>query len=203
MSPEFQNLLRDLLGTASKVRKREQILRALAFSDMYGRFEDVEPAHFETFKWIFDEAYEDHVDDDAKPVGEFSNRWKYPELDDDLEVEDDDLDAEDDNSEVKGDDLEAEDDNSDSEGDNNSTLNPLDSGEDTKSEADEKTGFGDIKHDYSVRQPFLHWLLAGNGIFHISGKLGSGKSTLMKFLCDHRRTTTELQKWAGTYFILD
>ena len=139
MSPEFQNLLRDLLGIASEATKQEQILTALAFSDMHGRFEDVEPAHFETFKWIFDEAYDDHVDDDARPVGKLND----------------------------------------------------------------KVRFRDIEHDYLIREPFLHWLSAGKGIFHISGKLGSGKSTLMKFLCDHRRTTAELQKWAGTYSVLD
>lgn len=56
MTPEFQNLLRELLETSSDAAKREQILKALAYSDMHGRFEDLEPAHFETFKWIFDEA---------------------------------------------------------------------------------------------------------------------------------------------------
>jgi ABC-type molybdenum transport system ATPase subunit/photorepair protein PhrA len=46
-------------------------------------------------------------------------------------------------------------------------------------------------------ESFGNWLSSGNGIFHIAGKLGSGKSTLMKFLCDHQKTKTELQKWAG------
>lgn len=44
---------------------------------------------------------------------------------------------------------------------------------------------------------FVQWLSSGNGIFHIAGKLGSGKSTLMKYLCGHRRVRKELQKWAG------
>lgn len=48
----------------------------------------------------------------------------------------------------------------------------------------------------STRELFIDWLSSGKGIFHISGKLGSGKSTLMKYLCGERRTTTELQKWA-------
>jgi hypothetical protein len=173
MSPEFQTLLRDLLGIASEGAKREQILSALSFGDMYGRFEDVEPAHFETFEWIFDEAYDANAGDDVKPVEKVNDGWKSPAIHDDPESEDD-----------------------------NATLNPSDSGEDTEIKEEEKTRFGDLEHDYSVREPFLHWLSAGNGIFHISGKLGSGKSTLMKFLCDHPRTTTELQKWAGTYSVL-
>jgi Cdc6-like AAA superfamily ATPase len=43
------------------------------------------------------------------------------------------------------------------------------------------------------REPFLQWLSTDTGIFHISGKPGSGKSTLMEFLCDHDRTKKELQ----------
>lgn len=35
-------------------------------------------------------------------------------------------------------------------------------------------------------------------ILHISGKAGSGKSTLMRYLFRHRQTRTALEKWAGT-----
>jgi ATPase subunit of ABC transporter with duplicated ATPase domains len=47
------------------------------------------------------------------------------------------------------------------------------------------------------RTIFLNWLSSPEGIFHISGKLGSGKSTLMKLLSTHPHTRTQLQKWAG------
>jgi hypothetical protein len=47
------------------------------------------------------------------------------------------------------------------------------------------------------RSIFLNWLSSPEGIFHISGKLGSGKSTLMKLLSTHPQTRTQLQKWAG------
>jgi hypothetical protein len=46
---------------------------------------------------------------------------------------------------------------------------------------------------------FTTWLKSGSGIFHVSGKLGSGKSTLMKFLCEHPDTESKLAEWAGTY----
>ncbi|KAF1954475.1 hypothetical protein CC80DRAFT_536667 [Byssothecium circinans] len=46
-------------------------------------------------------------------------------------------------------------------------------------------------------ETFIHWLSSGKGIFHVSGKLGSGKSTLMKYLCSHKRTKAELRKWAA------
>ncbi|KAJ4325075.1 hypothetical protein N0V84_003618 [Fusarium piperis] len=47
------------------------------------------------------------------------------------------------------------------------------------------------------REEFLGWLASPGCIFHISGKLGSGKSTLMKFLSSHERTKAEAEKWAG------
>jgi hypothetical protein len=50
-----------------------------------------------------------------------------------------------------------------------------------------------------AREKFTGWLSSGRGIFHVSGKLGSGKSTLMKFLSDHPRTKEELKIWAGEF----
>ncbi|EUC42801.1 hypothetical protein COCMIDRAFT_72496, partial [Bipolaris oryzae ATCC 44560] len=41
------------------------------------------------------------------------------------------------------------------------------------------------------------WLRSGAGIYWISGKPGSGKSTLMKYLCEHSEAPELLQKWAG------
>lgn len=48
------------------------------------------------------------------------------------------------------------------------------------------------------RQSFLNWLRSENGIFYCSGKAGSGKSTLMKFLALERRTREELSFWSRT-----
>lgn len=42
----------------------------------------------------------------------------------------------------------------------------------------------------------LQWLRQGRGVFWITGKPGSGKSTMMKFLCDDAQTFAVLQKWA-------
>ncbi|KAG7100749.1 hypothetical protein HYQ46_001760 [Verticillium longisporum] len=54
----------------------------------------------------------------------------------------------------------------------------------------------------SSKQRLNDWLCNGTGIFHISGKLGSGKSTLMKLLVDHPHTQQSLQTWAGSSKIL-
>ncbi|KAF5565382.1 hypothetical protein FNAPI_1697 [Fusarium napiforme] len=44
---------------------------------------------------------------------------------------------------------------------------------------------------------FVEWIKNGNGIFHISGKPGSGKSTLMKYLCRQQETKRCLDIWAA------
>lgn len=44
----------------------------------------------------------------------------------------------------------------------------------------------------------LEWLEAGTGIFWVSGKPGSGKSTFMKHVVDHPATARCLKSWAAT-----
>ncbi|KAK4165459.1 hypothetical protein QBC43DRAFT_351029 [Cladorrhinum sp. PSN259] len=48
----------------------------------------------------------------------------------------------------------------------------------------------------------MRWLETGAGIFWISGKPGSGKSTFMKFLCNESRTYETLRTWAGRKSLL-
>lgn len=47
------------------------------------------------------------------------------------------------------------------------------------------------------RELFRTWLSEEQGIFHVVGKLGSGKSTLMKFLFNHPNTVLDLRRWSG------
>ena len=49
----------------------------------------------------------------------------------------------------------------------------------------------------AARERFKNWLSSGQGVFHVSGKMGSRKSTLMKYLGDHPETLAELIKWAS------
>ncbi|KAM7186766.1 hypothetical protein V8F33_011609 [Rhypophila sp. PSN 637] len=59
----------------------------------------------------------------------------------------------------------------------------------------ERKAMESLERKVQAREIFLSWLKSGGGVFHISGKAGSGKSTLMKFLCHHERTNEELQTW--------
>jgi hypothetical protein len=45
---------------------------------------------------------------------------------------------------------------------------------------------------------FVEWLRHDNGLYWVSGKAGSGKSTLMKYMYNDPRTRLELEKWAGS-----
>ncbi|KAK3339840.1 hypothetical protein B0T25DRAFT_512081 [Lasiosphaeria hispida] len=49
-----------------------------------------------------------------------------------------------------------------------------------------------------AKTDFLSWLEHGSGIFWITGKAGSGKSTLMKTISEHPKTETALRSWAGS-----
>ncbi|KEZ43037.1 hypothetical protein SAPIO_CDS5114 [Scedosporium apiospermum] len=56
--------------------------------------------------------------------------------------------------------------------------------------------FQQPSEDVTHESKFCTWLGKGNGIFWISGKPGSGKSTLMKFITDEDCTQTILSTWA-------
>jgi hypothetical protein len=43
---------------------------------------------------------------------------------------------------------------------------------------------------------FAEWLTSADDLIWVSGKPGSGKSTLMKYLCTHNETSRRLQVWA-------
>ncbi|KAK3314886.1 hypothetical protein B0H66DRAFT_563874 [Apodospora peruviana] len=216
MSPEFRDMLRELLGVATDAAKGEQILGALAFEDMRLRFEDVESAHPLTFDWIFDPNYHDEPtppdhDGDKTLLNKASshdNGGKTSSTEtgsqpfhkgDDMESEHNEVSFRDNTVHTNGDNTnEHANEDANKDDTNNANVNFVNSNDENDCVVANFRFLGDVEHDYSLRTPFLHWLSSGNGIFHISGKPGSGKSTLMKFLCDHPRTRTELTKWAGT-----
>ncbi|KAH7073225.1 hypothetical protein FB567DRAFT_633084 [Paraphoma chrysanthemicola] len=52
-------------------------------------------------------------------------------------------------------------------------------------------------HDPRSRIKYSTWLESSGKVYWVTGKPGSGKSTLMKYLFDHRETIRRLQVWAG------
>ena len=49
---------------------------------------------------------------------------------------------------------------------------------------------------------FVEWLRNGQNFYWIQGKAGSGKSTLMSYICEDQRTEASLKSWAGTHELL-
>jgi hypothetical protein len=52
------------------------------------------------------------------------------------------------------------------------------------------------KEDEPCWSDFIQWLREGEGIYWISGKAGSGKSTLMKYIYENPNTRKHLLAWA-------
>lgn len=83
LSPEVECRLRDLLGIseqACEVMVQRRVLETLAFDGMYGRYEMVEDAHSETFRWTLGlEQDEPRQDDwDSRLSGELEKRRLLP-----------------------------------------------------------------------------------------------------------------------------
>ncbi|KAH6708897.1 hypothetical protein BKA61DRAFT_557727 [Leptodontidium sp. MPI-SDFR-AT-0119] len=61
-------------------------------------------------------------------------------------------------------------------------------------EPDQEQGVETGSKDPSM---LLTWLKHGTGLFWVSGKAGSGKSTLMKFIANHTKTRRSLEEWVS------
>jgi hypothetical protein len=57
---------------------------------------------------------------------------------------------------------------------------------------------GDLQARRRAQTRLVTWLRERDGIFWVSGKPGSGKSTLMKFLVSSLNTTSALEAWGGS-----
>ncbi|KAJ8122828.1 hypothetical protein ONZ43_g1076 [Nemania bipapillata] len=53
-----------------------------------------------------------------------------------------------------------------------------------------------LESEPELATTFPSWLESGDGIFHICGKPGSGKSTLMKYICRNPTTANLLSLWS-------
>jgi len=66
--------------------------------------------------------------------------------------------------------------------------------------------FGDAgsegQRPVSESSTFVQWLQSENNLYWISGRPGSGKSTLMKFLCHHQKTKEYLTRWAASHEVI-
>ena len=62
--------------------------------------------------------------------------------------------------------------------------------------------FDDPETEAKPWDSFVDWLKSDSDTYWINGKAGSGKSTLMKFICQNKRTQDLLNIWAGSNKLL-
>ncbi|KAI0545976.1 hypothetical protein F4679DRAFT_559496 [Xylaria curta] len=55
----------------------------------------------------------------------------------------------------------------------------------------------DLEEEKEDKTKFRHWLRYGEGIFWVTGRPGSGKSTFMKHIADNPHTRAELRQWSS------
>ncbi|KAL1882804.1 hypothetical protein Daus18300_000442 [Diaporthe australafricana] len=127
----------DLSDLAISKVVQNKLLEALRFEKMESRFDNIEDAHAETFKWI--------LGNESPSSGMMQT-----------------LDTDDPWS--------------------SNLLKHLEEEEPLRRE---------------IQKHFTNWLSTGNGIFHISGKPGAGKSTLMKYFAESDDLKEYLNTWAG------
>jgi hypothetical protein len=174
-SETAQDQIRRLLSLEGEVActiAQARILDSLAFEEMHGRYDMVDEAHSETFNWIFSHEHLIHENSKlelkAKMYG-LSQGLKKPADIGDVGVQQDE---------------------EEHQGEGESSA--FDEVEMSRNRDDTSRRTQQI-----ARVRLTEWLSSGEGIFHVSGKLGSGKSTLMKYLYNHPKTELMLKTWAG------
>lgn len=177
ISIETHESIRQLLNTQKAVLHAsitKQILKSLKHNDMDKRHDMIEKEHEKTFQWIFD------IDGAARD-GRAGSHSPAPDDSDSVDT----LDSNDTDASV-------------SSFRRRERARIREEKRDTEIEKTKE----EIQMRQESRERFLAWLSAGTGIFHISGKMGCGKSTLMKFLSHHPGTRTRLDEWASQYNVV-
>ncbi|KAI1737985.1 hypothetical protein F4680DRAFT_195771 [Xylaria scruposa] len=204
-----------LQGKAVDTAIQHKILNSLSFERMTERFEMVEKAHLDTFRWLFDGSafvYDAPLESLSLLFSESvlnDGSDEYNNSDWDLEDEDDDEEIKDENDKDNKNESEVnkgkEEDEDDTDGDDEDEEED-EYGENEKAFPSRMVPSGltrrSIKAKISAGRMFINWLSSSDGIFHISGKMGSGKSTMMKLLYEHPATKYELEKWAGSQVLV-
>jgi len=185
---KVQQLLQTLSSTMTAIPKENIILQHIFFSSMNSREQNMDSAEEGTFAWIFEEEKvgstqaEDEPNDVNRPKSSSASTVGT-------------------GTSVSGDSSYGTGSNF-NDGPQNNSRSPSpgfskDVPDIMNSYRNDNIRQQELAKRLTARTNFTTWLREGGGIFHISGKAGSGKSTLMKFLCSHERTKEELRVWAG------
>jgi hypothetical protein len=170
---ELRGALDQILAKKDTPTPEMRILQQLWFDDMYVREDKIHEAEGNTFEWIL----EDDQPDESITQDQDEDIAHSQEDDGDNEEEggrdDEDEDGDDGHEE--------------SSSDSSSSSSPSRWSLDIEA----------MELRAHTRSTFQGWLKNGKNLFHISGKAGSGKSTLMKLIVADQRTYKFLDDWSG------
>jgi hypothetical protein len=200
LNSEVQHLVQALVDRSDldlDLIRQKRIKDSLSFNEINSRYNSIENAHEKTFNWVYGEDEDSEEDSDSGSV-EYGS-----------EEDDGDSDTDSDSVSVG---YNAQEDDSDSneqhtvaeEPDKNLThpdTEPRES-EDVECDAESNSTREALKHmeedKKQFREKLIRWLSLQTGIFHVAGKFGCGKSTLMQYIWAKAETRSLLQSWAGT-----
>jgi hypothetical protein len=170
---------------------KRHILEQLRFTNMGDRYERIEGAYAKTFNWIFQEEGSVVYGPEIGGLAGEGNVAYGPEIEAlagegsvvyGPEVED--LTRENEDSIMRRD-----------------SASPSAKEQSNKAAASETNASADVNEE--TRNPgwssFINWLSSEEGVYWITGKPGSGKSTLMKYLYQDRRTLEHLRSWSSSF----
>jgi hypothetical protein len=178
---ELRQALDQILEKKDTPTPEMRILQQLWFDDLYDREDNIHEAEGNTFEWILDDGQDDQKHDQNKETE--SDREAPKDISRPKELQDQQLNNASDQGEESDNGAEEE----------SSSTSQITSSLDSRVTPDTRERELRIR----TRSTFQEWLKQGNSIFHISGKAGSGKSTLMKLIVNDQRTYKFLDEWAG------
>lgn len=194
---------------ARALPRENAVLRRLYFDTMYSREDTISMAESGTFKWMLGE--QDAASSRSSTSGSVATDSQLNSEDEDEGVDDSRTDiaepfsapeSEENPNQSSPSAPETEEPFPPPEGEQHLSRNPSLASEDQVDESSiVQASSPDPSPELDMREivanSFLSFIEHGNGIFFISGKAGSGKSTLMKFLGDHDRVKALAESWAG------
>ena len=199
---EVRGSLEKLSSMITAIPREHAILKGLCFNSIDFREETIASAEEGTFDWIYNEEVDDEMVDDKEAddeqEGGAPDKTNHPHNSD-----------EDSTTSTGAISNPREDETSDNKDDvshlphgrpptpETTAAKEAKARERRRKEHAGEMRVEELRRRAEARDSFTTWLREGTGVFHVSGKAGSGKSTLMKYLCINRRTEEELQTWAG------
>ncbi|KAM0526853.1 hypothetical protein ACHAP9_004367 [Verticillium nonalfalfae] len=208
---ELSLIVQNLRAVAARAPADLHVLNRLYFESLHAREDDVSDAEFNTFAWLLheeggdeesgaesdeergEESDEESIDSYYSSKTEASTGGSNHDTGDDTDSPTHTAVANDE-AVIDDDDIEDPDHGEDTAG---SEYNEDDNGSASigSSISDIQTSYLEVRR--SLREKFKAWLRLENGVFHISGKAGSGKSTLMKRTCQDQALMDGLNVWAA------